>query len=272
MAVTFTSSSFVDGDVLTADDLNNLLNTNFNAAETAINDLEDEVAGKLDRTGGSISGRTDVSATASSSGTGDVNTVFRASNSGTSGSAAVFQSTNDDNVGAVSIKQQGAGPALSLKSNGGGPLIAGASVLQVTFVVEDTGTIRLGNMGTSGANPPTLELNAETGTVTNNVGSGLPLAFGTVSAAGVKVHGTDNWTVTPAPGGTTYWIKLDGVGYDYHDFVTIATPYGSNNARSITAGAVAVGPSGDSEIAITPRNASGTAVSDTFYFVVYQAP
>lgn len=267
MAVTFTSSDFVDGDVLTADDLNDLLNTNFNAAETAINDLELEVAGKLDLTGGSISGRTDINAAATSSGTADPSTVFRVNNSDSTGSAAVFQSYNDEQeIGAVSIKQQGAGPALTLKSNGGGPLIAGAGELKVTFLVEDTGTVRLGDRDT-----PTLELDAVAGTVTNNVGSGLPLAFGTVNADGVKVHGTNNWTVRPSPSGTTYYIDLERTGYGYHDFTTIAAPYGSNGARSITAGAVG-GSGSDAEIAITPRNAAGSAVSDTFYFVVYQAP
>lgn len=267
MAVTFTSSSFTDGDILSADDLNTLLNTNFNAAETAINNLQDA---KFNRTGGNISGRTDVSAEASSSGTGDVNTVFRVNNSRAAGSAAVFQSNNDDNVGAVSIKQQGAGPALTLKSNGGGPLITGAGQLEVTFLVEDSGTVKLGNMGPVGTGDPTLELDAVAGTVTNSVGSGLPLAFGTVNAAGVKVHGTNNWSVRLSTSGTTYYIKLDGVGYHHQQFVTIATPYGSNQARSITAGAIGTGPTG--EIAISPRNEAGTPVADTFYFVVYEAP
>lgn len=282
LAVTFTAFGFADGDTLSATELNDLLNNNFTAAEDAINDLDGavddldvavdnlEVAvdNKFDKSGGSITGRTAISGPASSPGTGTASSVLYVNNTNTdSGSAAVFQSGNDSNNGAVSVKQQGTGPALSLKSNGGGPLISGAGALELTFVVEDTGTIMIGS-GIQGGNPA-LTLDAEAGTVTNNVGSGLPLAFGSVNSAGIKLTGTDNWTVRTSPSGTTYYIDLDDVDYQVDDFVTVATTRGGNTARSITSSDI--GGLGSGELALSPRNAAGDRVSDGFFFVVYQA-
>lgn len=261
LAISFTAASFGEGDTLSAAELNTLLNDNFNAAEA-------EFANKLDKAGGTITGRTNIDGPASSAGTGDVSTVFRVNNSSaTQGSAAVFQSNNNSTSGAVSIKQQGTGPALSLKSTGGGPLIAGGSGI-VSFIVEDNGSIKIGDMGAGGTDAPTLHLNAVDGTITNNVGSGLPLAFGSVDPSGTKLTGTSNWTITTAPAGTPYYIKLDGEGYNQADYVTIATTRGSNNARSITSSMIGSGASG--ELALSPRDAAGNRVSDGFFFVIYK--
>lgn len=273
LAISFTTASFGDGDILSAAQLNDLLNDNFAAVDTefaAVNTVIADLGNdKFNKAGGTITGRTDISAAASSSGSGDVSTVFRVNNSSaTEGSAAVFQSSNSSPNGAVSIKQQGAGPALTLKSNGGGPLISGAGSLLVTFIVEDNGSIKIGDMGANGSGDPTLHLNAVDGTITNNVGSGLPLAFGSVDSDGNKLGGTSNWVVSRHVSGTTYYIKLDGEGYNQDDYVAVATTRGSNNARSITSSMIGSGASG--ELALSPRNAAGERVSDGFFFVIYK--
>lgn len=263
VAVSFTTFNFSDGDTLSAAQLNSLLNDNFSAAETAITDLEN---GKFDAAGGTITGRTDIVAPAET--VSSLSTVLRVSNtSSTNGTAAVFESNNSSTSGAVSIKQQGTGPALSLKSNGGGPLIAGAGQLNIAFVVEDTGTIKIGNMGPDGSDDPMLTLDAEAGTVTNNVGSGLPLAFGSIAADGSISSGTSNFSVSTPPSGTTYYIAIEGVSYSTSLYTAIATTAGSNNARSITSSGATSSSGG--VLALTPRNAAGTAVSDNFYFVVF---
>lgn len=262
LAISFTAASFGDGDTLSAAELNTLLNDNFDAAA-------DEFEDKFDKAGGDITGRTTISGPARSTGTGDTSTVFRVNNSSaTEGSAAVFQSNNSSTSGAVSIKQQGTGPALTLKSNGGGPLISGAGALMVTFVVEDNGSIKIGDMGPDGTGDPKLHLNAVNGTITNSVGSGLPVAFGSVRADGTKASGTSNWTVSTAPSGTVYYINIDGESYNMDRYVTVATPRGSNAARSITANAASTG--GHGVIALSPVNAAGAGVSDGFFFVVYK--
>lgn len=263
VAVSFTTFNFSDGDTLSAAQLNSLLNDNFSAAETAITDLEN---GKFDAAGGTITGRTDIVAPAET--VSSLSTVLRVSNtSSTNGTAAVFESNNSSTSGAVSIKQQGTGPALSLKSNGGGPLIAGAGQLNIAFVVEDTGTIKIGNMGPDGSDDPMLTLDAEAGTVTNNVGSGLPLAFGSIEADGSIRSGTSNFSVSTSPSGTTYYIAIEDVSYNTARYTGIANTAGYNNARSITSSGATL-PSGG-VLAFTPRNADGVAVPDDFYFVVF---
>lgn len=279
LAVTFQAAGFSDGDTLSAAELNDLLNHNFDAAETAITDLETDVSaletgvtslegavssletGKFDSSGGAISGRTALSGPASSPSTGTPSSLLYVNNSGSTGSAGVFQSNNDSDNGAVSIKQQGAGPALTLKSNGGGPLISGAGQVMVTFVVEDTGTIRIGDMGTDGLGDPTLTLDAEAGTITNDVGSGLPLAFGYVSASGNKESGTDNFTVVRE--GDDYRISLTGENYSRNGYATIVQ-HTSPTARMSRA------TDNDGDILVTIYNSGGSATGAAFHFVTYK--
>ncbi|MDZ7799646.1 MAG: hypothetical protein U5K81_02480 [Trueperaceae bacterium] len=248
-AVSFddTSSSFADGDVLQASDLNDLfgtINDNFSDAQTQINTNETDIAtnasdigalqnDKVDVAGDTMSGRLEISADAESPDDLDANTVFYVENTNTgSGSAAVFSSQNDeDDVGAVTVKQQGAGPAIALKSNGNGPFIAGANALNVTLVAEEDGSLRLGDMGTGGTEDPTLHLDASEGTISNDVGSGLPLAFGTVDDNGAKYTGTDNWTASYDGSNNVYRIDIDGVNYDYRNFTTVVTPVAATIQR-----------------------------------------
>ncbi len=266
LAISFTAANFSEGDMLSAADLNNLLNGNFNAIEAEFATID---SAKLNKTGGNITGRTDISGAASSSGTGDVSTIFRVNNSSTTaGSAAVFQSNNSSTSGAVSVKQDGVGPALTLKSNGGGPLISGAGALKVSFIVEANGSIKIGDMGVNGTDDPTLYLNAVDGTITNNVGAGLPIAYGSVSSAGVKMSGTSNWTVTTSAAGSTYYIAIDGESYNMNDYVTVASTRGQNSSITVTANSAGGGAGG--EIALQPKTATGATVESGLFFVVYK--
>lgn len=260
LAFTYQTASFADGDVLSASQLNTLLNDNFQAASDAVDAVD---AAKVDRAGDTMSGRLNVDAAATSSGTGDPTTTFRVDNTGSDGSAAVFHADNGSDNGVVSIKQDGAGPALSLKSNGGGPLIVGAGELVVSFAVDADGSIRIGDMGTDGTGDPTLHLDATDGTITNAVGSGLPLAFGTVTSGGsVEAGSTSNWTVTQEAG-PIYRIAIDGASYLYSDYATTVTPIGSA-ARTATAGS----QGGDLLVRIFDEN--GNQVAEDFTFVTYE--
>lgn len=251
LAISLTAAGFSDGDILSADDLNTLLNGNYDAITAEFN--------KFDSTGGRVTGRTDIVGDAISD-TG-LNTLFYADNRGDSGSAAVFQSNNDSDAGAVSIKQQGTGPALSLKSNGGGPMISGASSLQVTFLVEDNGSIKIGNMG-NGSGDPVIHLDAVEGTVTNNVGSGLPLGFGYVNLSGDRVSGTSNFSAARVSTGT-YEVTFTGESYSrtgYASFIQGASP------SRYTARADATG----GKLQVQIYNASGNLQDGAFHFVTYK--
>ena len=66
---------------------------------------------------------------------------------------------------------------LTLKGFGAGDLIYGANADGLQFVVENDGSLRLGNQGDP-SDTPILRLDAVAGTVANASGSGLPVAFG----------------------------------------------------------------------------------------------
>lgn len=273
-AVSFddTSASFADGDVLQASDLNDLfgtINDNFSDAQTQINANESDIGAlqsdKVDVAGDAMSGRLEISADAESPDTGDADTVFYVENTKTgSGSAAVFSSQNDGNsVGAVTVKQQGTGPAIALKSNGDGPFIAGANALNVTLVAEADGSLRLGDMGNDGAGDPTLHLDATEGTISNDVGSGLPLAFGSVAFDGSIESGTSNWSVTEDAANTRWLIDIEGVNYTPEDFTTMVTPHGELVARTgADSGQLAV---------YLHHPDTGNRLQEPFDFVAYEA-
>lgn len=268
MAFTFQSASFVDGHVLEAADLNDLLNNNFSNVADALDDVADALEGKLDTSGGEITGRTDVSGAAfGEGGVSDPPTLFRVDNSSDTGSAAIFRnssSSNESDNGVVSIKQTGTGPALSLKAAGGGPLISGAGPGQLTFVVEADGSIKIGEGAAS--DKPKLHLDAQAGTVTNSVGSGLPVAFGSVGGAdGTKRGGTSNWSVERVGEGAAlqYVISIDDVSYSTADYVTVVTP----NA----AGRFAISSYSGSDLAVRLTDDQGAPTSGSFHFVTYRA-
>lgn len=227
LAFSYTPAAFSDGDVLSATALNALLNDNFQAAS-------DAVAGKLNLTGGTLSGPLGVSSTAG----GAVSTFF-AENTGNSGNAALFTSSAANPSPTVSIKNLGTGPALSVASTGGGPLFEGRSSL---------------------SDPATITIKAD-GTIENSVGSGLPLAFGRVAANGAKSHGTSNWTVERI--GLIYEITLTGVTFDSVNTHTVSVTVNGSFTRFATAGTLG----GKMRVFIYDTN--GTASEAPFSFVVY---
>lgn len=260
-----TSASFSDGDVLQASELNDLFNTinaNFADAETQINANEAALADQVSRSGDSMSGRLTLSADAESSGSGDPASVFTVENtSSDTGSAAVFTSANDSNAGAVNIKQAGSGPALTLKASGTGPLISALGGGSVTFIAEQDGSIKIGDMGSSGTDDPTLHLDAANGTITNQVGSGLPVAFGTVDSDGSYLSGTTNWTATRNDSFPRYEIEITGEQYTYTDYTTVVTP--------VSGGVSTQTGSGSNELFVYLYNDAGTQVQGRFAFVTY---
>ena len=252
LAFTYQDADFQEGDVLSAAELNNLLNDNFDAAATAVGDLdarvdtaendidalESAMDDKIDRGGDALTGQYTLRGDAADvSGEGQ-DAVFYVANERTgsdTGVAALFSGNSGDDDGVVSIKNAGDGPVLTLKS-GGGPLIAGASGGEVTFAV-----------------------NAD-GTVTNAVGSGLPLAFGGVATDGSIRSGTDNWEVTAS--GNEYRISIDDESYHLADYTTVVTP---NTTGVVSARTSSV--SGD--LLVQLFDADGTQTTGAFHFVTY---
>jgi hypothetical protein len=264
VAVNYTpATTFSDGNILTAAQLN----AEFAAIQTA-------VASKLDLSGGTLTGRTDVLGTALNTGVeGDLSTVLNVRNLGNTGSAAVFRAqastTNGDPV--VSIKGSGTGPALSVKNaNANGSLIAASNNTGVRFAVESDGSIRVGNLGADGTGAPTLRINAANGTIQNNVGSGLPLAYGTVGPMGDKVllpgASTDNWDSGKTANGK-YTITIDGtltVGS-----TTVVTPRVIGDARIAVVMSSVV--DGQLTLQVETYNRAGTLVDTGFNFVTFKS-
>ena len=218
-AFTFTTASFSEGDVLSAEALNTLLNSNFQAAASATDE-------KLDLSGGTIEGTLRVNGDAPiENGTG----ALFVSLTDDAGSAGVFRGNTDSGNGVVTIKQEGAAPVLTLKALGSGQIIGGANGTAVRFVVENDGSIRIGNLGQNGQADPTLRLDAAEGTVTNAVGSGLPVAFGFIGSdcSFLTETSTSNFSAAEADfPDPSCDIVIDGGG-DPLDYVIIVTPDGA---------------------------------------------
>lgn len=230
LAFTFQSATFADGDVLSASELNSLLNDNFQGASDAVDE-------KVDRAGDTVTGPFVVDADATTS---PDSTAFAVANSAATGLAALFQGTSDSAT--VGILQEGDGPVLALKTTGTGPLISAPG-----FVVEADGNVAIG------------------GTITNGVGSSLAIAFGHVQAGGtLDVDGTtSNVSVTYNAGLTRYEISIDGESYLSGNYATVVTPIGSA-PRFASTGSVG----GDLLVYIS--DSGGTAVQNAFTFVVFK--
>jgi len=217
-AFTFTTASFSEGDVLSAEALNALLNNNFQAAASATDE-------KLDLSGGTIDGTLRVNGDASQNGGG----ALFVSQTNNALSAGVFQGNANTGFGAVSIKQQGTAPVLTLRASGLGQVLIGANASGARFVVENDGSISIGNLGSVGTSDPTLRLDAEAGTVTNDVGSGLPVAFGFIgSDCSLETEtSTSNFSAAEADfPDPSCDIVIDGGGSP-NDYVVIVTPDGA---------------------------------------------
>jgi hypothetical protein len=254
-------TNFVDGNILTAAQLN----AEFAAIQTAI-------GSKLSLTGGTLSGRLNVGADASTTGSGDVTTVLDVRNTATTGHAAVFRaqagSTNPEPV--VAIKGNGVGPALSVKNaNAGGTLIAGTNASEVRFVVEHNGSIRVGALGSDGTDAPNLRIDAATGTIRNAVGSGLPVVYGSVTSTGVRINNSSTSNFTSLRTGTgVYQITVTGFSFDSANATTIVTARSDASLRSATAFSRSVG--GQTVLEVRTYNQAGTLVDAPFGFVTFK--
>ena len=243
-AVSFQQSDFSAGDVLSADELNNLLNDNFDAAADAINENADDITAldsrvsdneadigdlqnnKVDRDGDSMSGALTIAA-------GDA--------------TALDVTSNGSDEPTVSIKNEGGGPVLEVFAAGGLGLMVGPG-----------GEVQIGNALTEDVK---IALDPEEGTITNHVGSGLPLAFGGVLSDGTRRSGTDNWSVERD--GDRFRISIDGESYNSNNYTTVVTP---NTAGTVSARTTSL--TGD--LIVETFDANGNLDPGNFHFVTYK--
>ena len=248
----YQAATFSDGEVLSATALNDLLNDNFQAAA-------DAVAERVHNDGDTMSGPLVITADAVPLSEGAMAVTLGAVNPRDDGFTALFQGNNADNEAAtVGILNSGGGPALLIKSTGAGNLINANNV----FEVLNTGSIRLG-----GASNPKLVLDAEDGTITNAVGSGLPLAFGRVASDGSKSHGTDNWTSSYNAIAGRYEITIDGVSFS-HTSRHAATILTGGSAARFTG----LDTSAGGDMLVFIRDSAFAFTQSSFTFVVYESP
>lgn len=220
LAFTFTTASFNDGDILSAEALNSLLNDNFAETKTELERLED--------------------------------TKLTVSNSG-----QVSRT--------ISFRANSSSAAVSIKNSGTGHLLQALGGTGFGTAITNNGDILLGPLSAEGAE--TIRISAEEGTITNNVGSGLPLAFGTVASDGTKLGGTTNWDVEYHGPSQHYRITINGVPYDHNKHTLIATSR-SHNAPMITVNAIGH-PAVDGTAVVVPHNSTGSRVQAPFHFVIY---
>jgi hypothetical protein len=153
-------------------------------------------------------------------------------------------------------------------ANANGSLIAASNNTGVRFAVESDGSIRVGNFQPDGTGV-TLRINAANGTIENRVGSGLPLAYGTVASNGEinADSGTrNNWSVRSVDAGR-YEITIPGatsVGS-----TTVVTPL-SDAARFATVQTRFQGSPDRLLIDVRVFNASGALQATPFAFVTFK--
>jgi hypothetical protein len=264
VAVNYTPATlFVDGNTLTAAQLN----AEFAAIQTA-------VASKLDLSGGTVTGRLNAEGAAAltGGGIGDFSTVLNVRNTGSSGSAAVFRSqANAANTSpVVSIKGNVAGPALSVKnSNTSGALIAASNVSEARFVVEYDGSIRVGPLGAAGSATPTLRIDAANGTIRNNVGSGIPVAYGSVTSGGARLanSSTSNFQ-SDRIGAGHYRITIAGFSLSDENATTVVTPRFDIGPRIATVAHSTTG--GNTVLNVRIFSLAGALVDTPFGFIIFK--
>ncbi len=235
LAFTYTPAAFSDGDVLSAAALNALLNTNYQAASDAIDT-------KLDLTGGNLTGPLGISSTS-----GDSISTFFVENSGTTGYAALFANAAANTAATVAIKNFGTGPALNVISSNGGPLLEGRT--------------SVGSAATITINP--------NGTIRNAVGSGLPLAYGSVRSSGMVVTdaSTSNFTVTrPVIG--EYRVRIPGVNLSIDSATTAVSVRSGTTPTFATVSSVPDGS--DTVLVVRVFNLAGNQVNAAFGFTIFK--
>ena len=268
----YQAATFADGEVLSAAALNDLLNDNFQAASDAVDERVhkdgDTMSGPLVITAEPVGFHlppkppegVDLLREVARQGTAeDDMAALYAVNTAPNASAAHFINADEDSfLPVLALSNPGTGPALAIKSSGTGPLIQAQGIFEVTA----TGSIRLGEPGN-----PSLVLDAEEGTITNAVGSGLPLAYGRVAADGAKVAtaSTTNWSSThEVVGGIPrYRISIDGVSHSHLHYATLVTPAGpaGRGARATSIGG---------DLLVYIYDGQGNAVDAAFFFMVFR--
>lgn len=252
VSFTYQAATFADGDVLSAAALNALLNDNF----------EGVLANRVDIAGDSMTGPLHISGAATAPSEGAVPSTLAAVNSGEAGSAAYFEVSNAaGSQAAVSIANAGSGPAIAIKASGTGPVISAFTTKGSVFEVADTGSIKLGLK----AGQPTLVLDAVAGTVTNAVGSGLPLGYGRVLTGGFKNQGTDNWSVIWNAADSRYEITFTGTTYGNNTHTTMITPT-TATVRAFNSDVA------NGKLTVTLYNQAGTVMQGAFSFVTFKSP
>lgn len=130
-----------------------------------------------------------------------------------------------------------------------------------TFVNNSSGT-RV-DLGGGGANAVLAkgDIKRDYGVVN---ASCVPIAYGWVNSAGVRVSGTDNWTSTYSMVDNRYVITISGVGYDISNGDTaVASPLSPFNYF------VGVDSDGLGNLLVFTRSAAGAAIQAQFSFVVF---
>ena len=152
----------------------------------------------------------------------------------------------DEENPVLSVEQQGTGPVLRLSSDAGGDLLVGTR--------EGEGT--------------TFTLAAD-GTITNAVGSGLPVAYGRVTLDTRRADAsTDNWSLTTDTDaeGDLYSIEIDGVLLHTHGYTVLVTASsGFNQPRFAT-----YRIDGDGRLIVYIWDTNGARISGNFSFIVFR--
>ena len=224
-ALAWNTSTFSDGDVLSAAALNALLNNNFQS-------LDDE---KLDLAGGDMTGPLSIT---TNSAAGDA--ALWVVGNDLDEPVGYFQSAENATAATMIVKNQGTGPTLSLFSFGTGDLI-NAVGQSGSFTVKTTGVVE------------------------NQVGSGLPVAYGKVQSTAVReTASTDNVLgVTWDAVHDRYVVDIEDVNFMFNDFTTVVTPSGSN---PLFATASSVG----GDLLVTLFDAAGNKVQGGFSFIIFR--
>lgn len=267
IAVTFTptTSDFQAGETLSADDLNSLLNDNFNAVSDAFDDVDNELSGLDDRVSDNADDISDLDGRVSTN-EGDISDLQddKVDKSGDTMSgtltiepndATAASFTNDSaNDATVTIKNEGTGPVLQAFAAGGFGLVVGSN-----------GEVQIGNAISGDVN---ITLDPEEGTITNNVGAGLPIAFATVDSNGDILSGTSNVNSVPQGGAGRYRFDITDRNLTEENItVTVTAQRDSGDPGRSTQWNVA-----SDDLFIGIRDLADNGTDTPFSFIVFKAP
>lgn len=247
-AVTFTTvhgSNFSAGDQVSAADFNqrfNDIDSNFASAEGQINTNESNISSNDTDISALQSGKVDVA--------GDTMTGTLTIDRG-DGQAALFQNQSDSS------------PTLYLKNAGNGPILQAVTPSGGVLEVSTDGSIRIGGSSTN----PAIRLDGTSGTITNNIGSGLPAAFAVINPGSppTLVNATSNVSNPQNPAIGVYTVDLDITSVNP---VVVATAYNTINPRMVSYSAS--GSSGSVTLTLNRFDDAGNPSNGRLSFVVHE--